>query len=207
MSLSNLTFKFYTDSGLTSAFSGTESLVNLTDLSDNPQSFVLYFGSASSSARYLRTVTSPGTNQIILTPTDIAATWIAATSYIVGYQIEPTVSNGYVYICTTAGTSHASVQPTWPTSINSTVTDGTVVWTCYAVKHATTEIRLSLTGGSGLTGATAGAALNIGTVLQNGTGNAIPIYFSVTNAVTTVNSNVGYPQLGININNVQETTT
>lgn len=207
MAFGSLTFGLFNDSGLTSAFSGLESIVNLTDLSDNPQSFVLYLGSASSPTRYLRTTSSPGTNYIILTPTDIAATWVTGTAYSLGNQIEPTVSNGYVYICTTAGTS-GGTQPTWPTSVNSTVTDGaTAVWTCYQAKHPTTEIKLSLTSGSGLTGATAGAALNVAQVVQNGSGNAIPIYFSIANSCTTVGSNVGYPQLGININSVQETAT
>ena len=33
------------------------------------------------------------------------------------------------YRCTTAGTSHASTQPTWPRTDDGTVTDGTVTWT------------------------------------------------------------------------------
>lgn len=41
----------------------------------------------------------------------------------------PTVANGYYYIATTAGTT-GTVEPTWPTTINATVTDGSVVWTC-----------------------------------------------------------------------------
>jgi hypothetical protein len=45
----------------------------------------------------------------------------------VGYQIQ--AGNGYVYTCTTAGTS-ANVQPLWPTTIGQTVQDGSVVWTC-----------------------------------------------------------------------------
>lgn len=36
----------------------------------------------------------------------------------------------FVYECTTAGTGSATTEPTWPTTAGSTVTDGTIVWTC-----------------------------------------------------------------------------
>lgn len=46
--------------------------------------------------------------------------------------IEPSTANGFWYECTTSGTSSAdspSTEPTWPTTLGDTVTDGTVVWT------------------------------------------------------------------------------
>lgn len=39
-----------------------------------------------------------------------------------------------VYECTTAGTTHATVEPIYPTSAGSTVTDGTAVFTARAAK-------------------------------------------------------------------------
>ena len=60
------------------------------------------------------------------------AAWVANTAYsLLDFRI-PTTANGYVYECTTAGTSHASVEPTWPTTVGNTVADGTVTWTCRA---------------------------------------------------------------------------
>lgn len=58
------------------------------------------------------------------------AVWTASTSFSVGDVRRPTVSygTGLWFRCTTAGTS-ASSEPTWPTDIASTVTDGTCVWT------------------------------------------------------------------------------
>jgi hypothetical protein len=54
--------------------------------------------------------------------------WEAATVYGVGQQVVPTTLNGYVYEVTVAGTSHASTEPTWPTTIGNTVVDNTVTW-------------------------------------------------------------------------------
>ena len=59
-----------------------------------------------------------------------AAAWVANTAYALGDIVVPTTLNGYWYECTTAGTSHATTEPTWPTTVGGTVTDGTVTWTC-----------------------------------------------------------------------------
>lgn len=59
----------------------------------------------------------------------IGDTWQASTAYSVGDYIIPTTTNGYRYECTTAGTS-SGTEPTWPTTEDNTVNDGTAVWTC-----------------------------------------------------------------------------
>jgi len=58
-----------------------------------------------------------------------ASTWSPGTAYTVGQEVVPTTANGYYYVCVTAGTS-ASVEPTWPTTLGDTVTDGGVTWLC-----------------------------------------------------------------------------
>lgn len=58
------------------------------------------------------------------------ADWVAATAYSLGNMVAPTTKNAYHYECTTAGTSHAATEPTWPTTVGGTVSDGTVTWTC-----------------------------------------------------------------------------
>lgn len=206
MSLATLSFKLYTDSGLTSSFSGALSLLHATSLSDNPQTFTLYFGSAEAEdSRLLEAVSNPGVDQITLTPTSIISEWAVATAYTLGQQVEPTTPNTYYYEVTTAGTSHATTEPTWPTTpLGATVSDGTVTWTLKAKKHPTTEITLSLD--SGFSGAVAGAAIDLGTSLSSGTANAIPVYIKIINTVATVSDDTGYPQLDIYINNVRETS-
>lgn len=203
MALSDLTFKLYTDSGLTSLFSGLNQLTHETDLSDNPQDFQLWFGSNTAS-RTLEATSNPGVDQISITPTDTLDMWVATTAYTTADSIQPTTPNTYRYKCTTAGTSAGS-EPTWPTGgLGSTVVDGTCVWTLVSVKHETTEIKMALTA-AGLAGATAGAGLDIGATLTSGVGNAVEVNYRVTNAVTTVGDNAGDAAIGLDINAVQET--
>jgi len=59
--------------------------------------------------------------------------WVMNTVYAEGAIIIPTSSNltGYFYECTTAGSSHATIEPTWPTTLGDTVVDNTVTWTCH----------------------------------------------------------------------------
>ena len=58
--------------------------------------------------------------------------WSAEAAYLLDDAVRPTVTrNGFTYVCTTAGTSGTS-EPVWPVTVGDTVTDGTVVWTCFA---------------------------------------------------------------------------
>jgi prepilin-type N-terminal cleavage/methylation domain-containing protein len=58
----------------------------------------------------------------------IGSTWQPSSAYAVDAVVQPTAQNGFAYRATTAGTS-AAAQPVWPTSLGSTVTDGSVTWT------------------------------------------------------------------------------
>lgn len=66
---------------------------------------------------------------------DGRAPWVANTAYSTGNRccsrIEQTdwLRRTRVYECTTAGTSHATTEPTWNTTVGGTTNDGTVVWT------------------------------------------------------------------------------
>jgi len=61
--------------------------------------------------------------------TRITSTWAASKAYSLGDFVVPSTVNGYIYECTTAGTS-GTAEPTWPTTVGTTVTDNTAVWTC-----------------------------------------------------------------------------
>ncbi len=74
-------------------------------------------------------------HQVLLSQQIIRNIWVAATAYVVGDYVRPTslsTFTGYVYKCTIAGTSHATTEPTWPTTIGGTVTETgkTTTWEC-----------------------------------------------------------------------------
>ena len=57
--------------------------------------------------------------------------WAAATAYVLGDRRKATAAVlGKHFECTTAGTSHATTEPTWDTTVGNTTADGTVTWTC-----------------------------------------------------------------------------
>lgn len=204
MALGDLTFKLYTDSGLTTPFSGTYQLTHNTDLSDNPQDFTLYFGSEET-GRILEATSNPGVDDITLTPTDTLDDWAVATAYALGDLVEPTTPNGKVYKCTTAGTSHATTQPTWPTvGVGTTVADNTVVWTFVGNRHEITEITLALAA-IDLGTNVPGDPLVIGTTIDSEVANAVPVYIRITNAVTTIRNNASHAEIAVYINEVVET--
>mgnify|MGYP001558337414 CR=1 FL=1 len=70
-------------------------------------------------------------HDIILNPSSTVSTWTASTVKALDAIVKPTTPNGFYYKCTTAGTTGASEPGAWPTTKNTTVTDGTVVWTAY----------------------------------------------------------------------------
>jgi len=56
--------------------------------------------------------------------------WVANTAYTLGDIVTASSPDKiHQYICTTAGTSHATTEPTWDTVIGHTTADNTVVWT------------------------------------------------------------------------------
>jgi len=67
----------------------------------------------------------------LVTTTDYA-TWAANTAYVALDFVVPVAAHTVCFECTTAGTSHATTEPAWDTTVGNTTNDGTVVWTCRA---------------------------------------------------------------------------
>lgn len=78
--------------------------------------------------------------------------WAATHAYVsvIPYSVvQPVTPNGFVYVCTVAGTSGSS-EPTWPTSINATVTDGTCTWRCGTTVNTQVSRILDIGGSTGV---------------------------------------------------------
>ncbi len=58
-----------------------------------------------------------------------ATDWATATAYAVGGRVKATSSPTHIFVATTAGAS-GGTEPTWPATIDATVTDGAVTWRC-----------------------------------------------------------------------------
>jgi prepilin-type N-terminal cleavage/methylation domain-containing protein len=58
--------------------------------------------------------------------------WLANTAYATGAYVIPQAGGqtGFIYYASTGGTSGGPAAPAWPATLGTTVTDGTVVWTC-----------------------------------------------------------------------------
>lgn len=56
------------------------------------------------------------------------APWAAATAKVAGHHVAP--GNGYYYTALDDGTTHATTEPIWPTTIGQTVVDNGITWTC-----------------------------------------------------------------------------
>ena len=100
-------------------------------------------------------VTTGGSDRVGVAKGRYDQYWAANTAYGLNDRKKPTVANGYHYVVTVAGTTHATTEPTWPTTEGETVTDGTVTWRCHRTPingdqfFATAEVDTSaLTGGA-----------------------------------------------------------
>lgn len=60
-----------------------------------------------------------------------AAVWRAVTPYAAYQYVRPTEPNGYQYACIDGGRTGGD-EPTWPTTVGNTVSDGDIVWQCVA---------------------------------------------------------------------------
>jgi gp6-like head-tail connector protein len=72
----------------------------------------------------------------------VVTPWAAAQAYLAGAWVRAVgTPQALRFECTTAGTSHATVEPTWPTTAGGTVTDGTAVWTARQAWELPADVR------------------------------------------------------------------
>ena len=68
--------------------------------------------------------------------TSPSTAWSGPVAKSLNDAVIPTVANNFFYECTVAGTTGAG-EPAWPTTVGSTVVDGTVTWICRKVVNIT----------------------------------------------------------------------
>lgn len=66
-------------------------------------------------------------------------TWSVAGVHLRGDFVTPVIPDGFIYECTTAGTSD-SAEPLFPGVLGATVSDGSVVWTCRGTDTSTLTV-------------------------------------------------------------------
>jgi hypothetical protein len=78
--------------------------------------------------------------------------WAANTAYLAG--IHEVTAGSLIYLCTRSGTSGGSA-PTWPSTFNASVSDGTCAWTCVQNARAAWQANHAYTAGAANNAATA----------------------------------------------------
>jgi hypothetical protein len=59
--------------------------------------------------------------------------WNYATEYNAGTKVRPSLANGFEYSASATGQTSGKKEPTWPTTVGDTVTDGSITWTCTSI--------------------------------------------------------------------------
>lgn len=75
-------------------------------------------------------------------------TWTASQVWAAGDQVVPAIPNGFYYQCTSGGTG-TSGTPSWPTTVGSTVADGSATFTCWGTTASGSLPSTALFLGSG----------------------------------------------------------
>lgn len=71
----------------------------------------------------------------------LANRWLSGYAYSAGVKVRPAKSTGYQYT-STAGVTGSS-EPKWPTTVGSTVSDGSITWTCAAIDSTSLATSIS----------------------------------------------------------------
>ena len=90
------------------------------------------FGESTSNPGGIRGVSSV----TLRTYPSTATTWVGSNAYSLGDYVDP--ANGYVYRVTTDNGTSGTVEPTWPTTVGGTISDGDLTWTCVDTKETFT---------------------------------------------------------------------
>ena len=195
--MAELSFKLWQDEAMTAAlpvengvpvlrieFNGTETKTG-----------VLYFGSKTVGRQLGVQASSIDTN-IKLSAAEANQAWVANKAVTAGKIVQP--ENGFMYRAAKGGTT-ASAVPTWPTTSDTGVDDGTTRWVNIGRAFDVSNLKLALSE-SALTSAT--QTINLAAILNSGA--PVAVWFRAVNTDAYLRSDATDPIVRIQINKVTE---
>ena len=195
--MAELTFKLWQDEAMTVALP-VENGVPVLRIEFNgaeSKTGVLYFGSKTTGRQLGVQASSTDANPKLIVA-EANQAWVASKAVTAGKIVQP--ENGYMYRASKGGTTGATT-PTWPTTADTGVDDGSTRWVNIGKAFDMSEFKLA----SSEAGLTSGlTVLNLPATINSGT--AIPVWFKATNTDAYLRSDATDPIIRIQINKVTE---
>ena len=192
-----ISFKFFIDEQMTTPLPvvNGKPIMRIEFNGAESKQGVLYFGSPLLGRQLTVQASSTDTN-VKLNVAEANQAWVASKAVTAGKIVQP--ENGYMYRASKGGTTGATA-PTWPTTADTGVDDGTTRWVNIGKAFDMSEFKLA----SSEAGLTSGlTVLNLPATINSGT--AIPVWFKATNTDAYLRSDATDPIIRIQINKVTE---
>lgn len=177
-----MSFAFYTDAALTVTATGI-TFQHKVDGSLDPAKRQLWLGSPNAAVK-LQAASNPGVDPLTLSVTQLHPARANSEAVTTGDKRRLSTSNNTIFQAGNDGTT-AAAAPTWNTTIGATTVDGGVTWTAVSKEDTPDELKLATTE-AGLTGASPGAGLSLGTTILGGVSNAATFWVQQTDPDATV---------------------
>ena len=195
--MADLTFKLWQDQAMTQALPNFDNwpVIRVDYNGAETKTGVLYFGSKTVGRQLGVQASSTDANpKLSIAETNQA--WVASKAVTAGKIVQP--ENGYMYRASKGGTT-GSTEPTWPTTTDTGVDDGTTRWVNIGKAFDKSFIKLALSE-SGLSSGS--DTINLPAIINSGA--PIPIWFKATNTDAYLRSDATDPIVRIQINKVTE---
>ena len=195
--MAELTYKLWQDEAMTVALP-VENGVPVLRIEFNgaeAKTGILYFGSKTAGRQLGVQASSTDANPKLIVA-EANQAWVASKAVTAGQIVQP--ENGFMYRASKGGTTGASA-PTWPTTPDMAVDDGSTRWVNIGKAFDISEFKLA-SSESGLTSGL--TVLNLPATINSGT--AIPVWFKATNTDAYLRSDATDPIIRIQINKVTE---
>lgn len=195
--MADLSFKFWLDDAMTNALPivNGKPVMRIEFNGAESKQGVLYFGSPLLGRQLTVQASSTDTN-VKLNVAEANQAWQASKAVASGQIVQP--ENGFMYRATKGGTT-GTTAPSWPTTPDMAVDDGTTRWVNIGKAFDMSEFKLAASE-SGLTSGL--TVLNLPATINSGT--AIPVWFKATNTDAYLRSDATDPIIRIQINKVTE---